>query len=88
MFNHDKDEQQQSRPLADRIDESEEDVESMRSSPTNPSWLLRRWMQICLVVLFLATNLISGQIGARWAVALVDLDGECAAHTTQYCRLL
>src|SRR5205809_491098 len=48
-----------SRPLADRIDESEEDVESRRAAPPARSIVAGCSVPLCYVVLFVICNLIS-----------------------------
>lgn len=79
-------EEQPLRPLAERLDEPEEDIESLNSSPSRRWFPKDRLKHLCCVILFVASNVISSQIGAFLALRSIDYDRECAPHTTQYCR--
>jgi hypothetical protein len=82
MFNDGK-ESQLSRPLADQVDE--DDTESIRSLPIRRRWCFGWWRTLCYALFWIVSVLVASQIGALLAVASIDYDHECAAHTTQYC---
>ncbi|KAM9877259.1 hypothetical protein VD0002_g4986 [Verticillium dahliae] len=83
-----KEEAPSSRPLADRVDESEEDAESLQSLASERSWTKRitQWMTALAVLIF--TSLVSMRVGAHLATRPSRLDASCAAHTTQWSPVL
>ncbi|KAM0271926.1 hypothetical protein ACHAQH_008906 [Verticillium albo-atrum] len=83
-----KEEEPSSRPLADRVDESEEDAESLQSLPSHKSWIrtITTWLTALAVLIF--TSLVSMRVGAHLATRPSRLDALCAAHTTQWSPVL
>lgn len=80
-----KPEEESYQPLAERIDESEEDDSSTafsngsRRCPPALKW-------IAAVAALVATSVISMQFGAFMASRPGNLDAECAEHTAQWCK--
>ena len=81
-------------PLTGRYEESVEDNHSMLSDDTLAAAAparrqRRRWIEspCCLAILFIMTSLVSLFLGAILAFSTLNMDKECALHTTQYCEL-
>ncbi len=92
MFSSQKEEARESRPLTDRLEESEEDYDSRDSidhalPAKRPS---KRRSNVCIYItiatLFLVSNIISLFLGGLIYSQATDLDSECAAHTAKYCK--
>lgn len=87
-----KEEESYSRPLAERVDESEEDLESLETNTKvwdHREGRKRRWLYYAAAAaLLVATTFVSAHVGARLASGTADLDGACAKHTTQWSPLL
>ncbi|KZL74637.1 tat pathway signal sequence [Colletotrichum tofieldiae] len=88
---HAKDEEPYSKPLAERVDESEEDLESLPSAPDarEHSKLRRRvWTFTAAAAVLIVSNIVSARVGAHFASGVTNLDSACAAHTTQWSPVL
>lgn len=87
-----KEDESSSRLLAGRVQESEEDLESLQSvSDARQHDSQRRgdWRRTAaVVVVFALSNLFSMHLGAHMRSTTADLDGACAAHTTQWSPVL
>ncbi|UQC81636.1 tat pathway signal sequence [Colletotrichum lupini] len=87
-----KEDESSSRLLAGRVQESEEDLESLQSVPDarqHDTQRRRDWRRTAAVVLvFALSNLFSMHLGAHMRSTTADLDGACAAHTTQWSPVL
>ncbi|KAF9877239.1 tat pathway signal sequence [Colletotrichum karsti] len=86
-----KEEESYSKPLAERVDESEEDLESLDTN--SKVWEHREGRKKVLVyaaaaAILIVTNFISARVGAHLASGTTDLDNACAEHTTQWSPLL
>ncbi|KAL9945488.1 hypothetical protein D7B24_003272 [Verticillium nonalfalfae] len=77
-----------SKPLADRVDESEEDAESLQSLPSERSWTKRITKYMTALAVLIFTSLVSMRVGAHLATRPSRLDASCAAHTTQWSPVL
>ncbi|KAF6807364.1 tat pathway signal sequence [Colletotrichum sojae] len=78
-------------PLAEREDESEEDLESL--DPGQSTWEHRErrkrlWKYAAAAAVLVISNFVSARVGAHFATDRTDLDGACAAHTTQWSPVL
>ena len=89
MFRANKEAQLASRPLADRLEDAEDadSIEELEPRSRRRRCLASRWFKLsCYGVLFVVSHLVASQIGALLAISSIDVDRECAAHTTQWCR--
>ena len=97
MLGSRKDEEFESRPLAERIDDYEEDADSRHSvddrqaaaAPPRRQTRRRRTnglVYCCIGVLFVASNLVSILMGGLISKQVRDEDSICAAHTSHYCE--
>ncbi|KAI8266051.1 Cyclochlorotine biosynthesis protein O [Colletotrichum sp. SAR 10_98] len=79
------------RPLAERVDEAEEDLESLEPNPRfweHRDGKKKIWMYAIAAAILIVTNFISARIGAHFASGKANLDDACAEHTTQWSPLL
>ncbi|OLN89047.1 hypothetical protein CCHL11_06007 [Colletotrichum chlorophyti] len=86
-----KEETSYSKPLAERVDESEEDLESLRSAPDAREQGVKRrqiWKYAAAAAVLVVSNFISSRVGAHFASNTTDLDGTCSAHTTKWSPIL
>ncbi|TDZ13809.1 Oxidase ustYa [Colletotrichum orbiculare MAFF 240422] len=86
-----KEEVTYSKPLAERVDESEEDLESLRSNPRfweHRDGRRKLWTYAAAAAVLIATNFVSARVGAHFASDGRGLDATCAAHTTQWSPVL
>ncbi|KAJ0348167.1 hypothetical protein KNSL1_005750 [Colletotrichum chrysophilum] len=86
-----KESESYTRPLAERVDEAEEDLESLESNPRfweHRDGKKKIWMYATAAAILIVTNFISARIGAHFASGKANLDGACAEHTTQWSPLL
>ncbi|KAK7421541.1 hypothetical protein QQZ08_009886 [Neonectria magnoliae] len=84
---HQKEEEVPLNDEMDRGDDSDGSVDSYRYVATRRQrcgW--RNWL--CLIVSLLVIILVSGSTGAWLSFAFLNLDQNCAAHTTQWSPLL
>lgn len=85
-----KEDEEASRPLADRVDESEEENEALASLQQRRSGQRSKWFAwLGGAVVLIATSVVSMQIGAYMArTSTAKLDSSCAEHTTQWSPVL
>ncbi|TQN65623.1 Oxidase ustYa, partial [Colletotrichum shisoi] len=84
-------EESYSKPLAERADESEEDLESLPSAPDAREHGVHRrrvWAYAAAAAVLIVSNIISARVGAHLASSSTNLDRACAAHTTQWSPVL
>ncbi|WYZ38119.1 hypothetical protein EsH8_III_000033 [Colletotrichum jinshuiense] len=101
---HEKEEEESYKPLVERVDESEEDLESLQSASDarehsrehirehgrDQSRGVRRvWKYAAATAVLIVSNFLSARFGLYLATNVsAALDGACAAHTTQWSPLL
>lgn len=79
------------KPLADDVDSLTDDQESLDSGHrerTDSRGLRKRrfaWI-VVVTILVILSNLLSAWLGTYISRRLANLDSECAAYTTQYCK--
>ncbi|KAL0943163.1 tat pathway signal sequence [Colletotrichum truncatum] len=82
------------RPLAERVDESEEDLESLEVIESKHRlWEYsegrkKLWVLAGTAAVLIISNLISARVGAHVGSSRAKLNSVCAAHTTQWSPVL
>lgn len=84
---HKEEEEAPLHPPIDKGEESDDDL-SMEFPDVRP---VRRFPRVCFRVMgrmmaWITTIAISGFVGAFLALHFVNIDQNCAAHTTQWCK--